>query len=206
MNSTTRRRRAFWGDLRFLIGILLVVASIAGVWFVVTSSRETVPVLQAAHTIIRGEAVTSADFRTVEVRLGVLEPSYLHPDQLQPGSIATRTIAGGELVPAAALAPGSTARTTTIVVSSANGVSETIERGTVVELWVAPPVAETRGYEQPRLLLRQATVASVSAPQGLIAQGGTTLELVIDRVDVPLVLAAIADGSLLWVSPLGGGS
>ena len=28
-------RRAFWGDARFFLGILLVIASVAGVWLVV---------------------------------------------------------------------------------------------------------------------------------------------------------------------------
>jgi hypothetical protein len=31
------RPRAFWGDARFFLGILLVIASVAGVWFVVAT-------------------------------------------------------------------------------------------------------------------------------------------------------------------------
>ncbi len=205
MNTPSRTRRAFWSDTRFLIGILLVASSIAGVWFVVTSSRETTAVLQTSRTIVRGEVVTSADFRAVEVGLGAAEPGYLTPELLVPGSVAARTITAGELVPASALIPSGAARTTVVVISSAVGVPDSLARGATVELWAAAPLAETRGFEPPRLLLRTATVAAVSGPQGLIASSGATLELVIDRIDVPVVLAALSDGSILSVIPLGGG-
>ena len=35
LDTARARPRAFWGDARFFLGILLVVASVAGVWFVV---------------------------------------------------------------------------------------------------------------------------------------------------------------------------
>ncbi len=206
MTTPSRTRRTFWSDARFLVGIVLVIASITGVWFVVSSSRETTTVLQSNRTIVRGEVVTSADFRSVEVGLGALLPGYLTPEQLEPGAVASRTIASGELVPKAALSASAVARTTTVVISSATAVPDSLTRGDSVELWVAAPLLETRGFEPPQLLLRSATVASVSGPQGLISQGGATLELVIDRVDVRLVLGALSDGSMLSVIPLGGGS
>lgn len=203
MASFTRASRSFWGDKRFFIGLLLVLASVVGVWFVVTSSRETTTMLQAERTIVRGEVVTPADFRTVEVGLGAVQSTYLTPDQLAPGSIAVRTITAGELVPHSALAASETARTTTVVIVGALGVSDSLARGTTVELWAAVPLAEGRGFEAPRLLLRSATVSSVTAGQGLLSQGGASVELVIDRAEVPAVLAALTNGSALSIIPLG---
>src|SRR5690606_12319187 len=64
MATSTRasnKLRPLWFDARFLIGIVLVVASAAGVWWVVHAARTTQPVLAAAHAIVPGQAVTAAD-------------------------------------------------------------------------------------------------------------------------------------------------
>lgn len=204
MSSSARPARSFWGDIRFLIGIALVTASIGAVWLIVTTSRTTSPALQSARTILVGEVLTTADLRTVQVGLGVLTDDYLTPEGLASGIIATRTIAAGELVPRAATAPAASARVTTVVVDSAAAVPEAIAAGTVVDLWVAPLIADTRTYDTPRVLVERATVAKVVAAQGMLSSSGTTLELVIERSDVAAVLAAITDGSVLSVVPVAG--
>lgn len=203
MNTPARSARPFWGDTRFFIGVALVAASVVAVWLIVTHSRETAPALQSARTIIVGEVLTSADFRTVDVGLGVLTDDYLAPAELGPGIIATRTIPAGELVPRTATAAAASARTTTVVIDSSATVPESVEPGTVVELWVAPPLADTRGFETPRVLVPEATVSAAIQAGGMMSQAGTTLELVIDRTDVAAVLAAITDGSALSVVPVG---
>ena len=43
--------------LLFFLGILLVIASVAGVWFVVAASRQTAPAFAANRTIVPGEAI-----------------------------------------------------------------------------------------------------------------------------------------------------
>lgn len=206
MTSSPRRARTLWGDARFFIGIALVAVSVASVWLIVSSARETAPVLQATRTIVVGEVLSSADFRTVDVGLGALGDSYLTPGELGPGLVATRTVDEGELMPQAAAGPASEALTTTVVIDSAAGISESLATGTVVELWYAPPSEEGRGYETPRVLVPAATVAVVVEARGMVAQGGATLELVIDRAEVAEVLAAITDGSALSVVPVGSGS
>lgn len=206
MNSKSRHNRGFFTDTRFLVGIVLVVVSITGVWLVLSSAKETETVLQSSRTILPGEMVTTADFRTIEVGLGVAQSNYLTPQQLVPGSIATRTISSGELVPASALGAASSARTTTIVISSASGIPDSLSRGDRVEVWAARPVLESRGYETPYLLLGSATVAAVDFSQGLISQAAARIELVIDRSDVPQVLGALSEDSMLSIIPIGAGS
>ena len=75
----SRSRRAFWGDVRFLVGIVLVILSMCGVWLVVSSAGATTPVLQATRTIVQGEALSSDDFQIVDVGLGRLTDEYLAP-------------------------------------------------------------------------------------------------------------------------------
>ncbi|UUT35694.1 SAF domain-containing protein [Microbacterium elymi] len=113
------RRRGFWTDARFFLGIVLIAASIGGVWAVVALSRQTTPVYAASHTIVPGQELTADDLTVVDVALGHTVDSYLVPGGALD-AVATRTIEAGELVPRAASAPVSAATVTTVVVRSAS--------------------------------------------------------------------------------------
>ena len=204
MDMKARSRRAFWGDFRFVIGIVLVVASISGVWLVVSSSTAMTPVLQANTTIVPGEPLVSADFQVVEVNLGTVGDGYLAPQDLSPGQVAGRTIAKGELLPRSAAADADSTRTTTIVIDSSTGLPADLAAGAVVEIWHAPPLDERRtSYDVPRLLVSDVVVAAITKPESMLASSGAVAEVVIDRTDVAAVLAAITGGSVLSVVPVG---
>ncbi|MBT2485436.1 MULTISPECIES: SAF domain-containing protein [unclassified Microbacterium] len=202
MATPLRPRRAFWGDVRFLIGIALVALSISGVWFIVSASDDATPVLLASRTITKGETLASGDFQVVEVGLGALTDDYLGPQDLQPGQVASRTVWKGEIVPVAVAAPADANRSTTIVVESTTGIPEDVEPGTVVELWHAPPLDDGRSYDAPRILVADVIVRTVLETDGVLADAGTQVEIVIDRADVADVLAAVTGGAALSVVPV----
>jgi Flp pilus assembly protein TadG len=203
MKMFRRPRQAFWSDLRFPIGIALVLLSIAGVWLVLTSSTVTAPVLQASRTIMQGEILASGDFQIVEVSLGSVTPKYLAPQDLQPGAVASRTLVAGELVPTSAAIDGEKRRTTTVVIESTTGIPEGVGPGTVVDLWHAPPLDEGRTFDVPRILVADVVVSSVSSADGVLPADDTTVEVVVDRSDVADLLAAITGKSALSVVPIG---
>ncbi|MEW1961392.1 SAF domain-containing protein [Microbacterium sp. NPDC077644] len=206
MTTHPRARRPFWGDIRFLIGLVLVILSIAGVWLIVSSARETTPVLQANRTITQGEALASGDFHVVEVSLGTVVDDYLAPQDLEPGMIAARTVADGELLAATATGDADSGRTTNIVVESSVGIPARVEAGTPVELWYSPPLQEDGEYDAPRILAADVVVASIPESDGVLAERSAAVELVIARADVADVLAAINAGAALSIVPLGSGS
>lgn len=206
MASLSHPRRAFWGDIRFLVGIILVALSISGVWLIVAASDHAEPVLQATRTITQGEVLTSGDFEVVEVGLGALADDYLAPDDDAPGQVAARTVLEGEIVPLSALTDADLSRTTTIVIESSTGIPEGVQTGTVVELWHAPAIDDGRAYDAPRILVSDVIVHDVLEAEGMLADTGTRLEIVIDRADVADVLAAMTGGSALSVVPVGAGS
>lgn len=197
------RPRAFWSDLRFLLGIGLIVVSVAGVWFVVAAARQTVPVFAASRTIVPGEAVTSDDLQVVEVALGRIEDAYASPTSFEPGSVAMRTITAGELVPESAIGAAEQARTTTVVVTSATAIPAVVGRGATVEVWAAPQL-ERGVFDTPRILVAAATVASVDDDESVMGSAGTAVELVIERADVASTLAAVAAGSSMSIVPTAG--
>ncbi|MDR2998663.1 MAG: SAF domain-containing protein [Microbacterium sp.] len=203
MTTHSRTRRSFLADTRFLIGIALVIASIAGVWLLVGAARQTTPVLQASRTIVLGEPLGSSDFQVVEVGLGTLTDDYLAPQDLEPGMIAARTIDEGELVPRSGATDAGDGRTTTIVITSTGAIPAGVKAGSAVELWQAPPSEDGRSFGDPRILVPDGVVASVAEPEGMLNDARTDVELVIDRTDVADVLSAITGGSALSVIPAG---
>lgn len=203
MNKFARSRRAVWGDIRFLIGMALIAISIGGVWLVLSSSGSTTPVLQANRTVVRGETLESADFQVVEVSLGSVTDRYLAPQDLRPGQVASRTVVEGELLSSVAAQDAAESRTTTIIVESSTGVPADVAAGRAVELWHTPLGEDGRSLDEPRILVAAATVASVTKTEGMLATGGTAVEVVVDRADVAALLAAITGGSVLSVVPIG---
>ncbi|MEJ1156446.1 SAF domain-containing protein [Microbacterium marmarense] len=204
-DSVRSPRRRVWGDARFLLGIVLIVASIAGVWLVVATARQTSPAYAATRAIVPGEAIAPGDLRVVEVALGQLGDSYVAPDDLAEGAVATRTIAAGELLPASAVADPVTVSTTSVVIRTSADVPASIDEGATVELWAAP-LLERGTYDTPRILVADAVVAAVTRDDSAIGGGSAALELVIARADVAATLAAIADQSALSVVSAGAGS
>lgn len=194
------RPRAFWADLRFLLGIALIVVSVLGVWLVVAGARQTTPVLAAARTIVGGETLDADDLRVVDVALGQMGETYAAPGTLEPGAVATRTIAEGELVPLSAVGDVAAARTTTVVVHTTTRVPATVRTGATVELWAAPQL-ERGVYDEPRVLVPVATVAAVSTDDAVVGTATASLELIIDHGDVAAALGAIAAGDVLSVVP-----
>ncbi|MGQ2916197.1 SAF domain-containing protein [Microbacterium aurantiacum] len=190
-------------DLRLILGIILVLASILGVWFTVQAARTTAPAYVATRTIVPGEAVTADVVRSVEVSLGGLSESYLSTADVESGLVATRTIEVGELVPVAAVGSADAARTTRVVVRSAVDVPASVAAGTVVEVWAAPQ-RERGVYDAPRILVADATVVSVARDESMIGGGAAQLELVIPRSDVAAALTAMSDQSALSVVPAAG--
>jgi hypothetical protein len=202
-DAPRQRPRALWADARFLIGAVLVLASIAGVWLVVAAARQTVPVYAATRTIVPGEAVAPGDLRVVDVALGTLEDTYAAVDGVAEDTVALRTIHAGELVPAQAIGAADASRSTTVVVRSATDIPSGVDTGTGVEVWAAPLDAE--GIRQaPRILVADATVAGVTRDQSMVGGGTASVELVIPRAQVADVLAAISGDAALSVVPAGG--
>lgn len=204
MTTLPRLRRAFRGDIRFFIGVSLVVLSIAGVWLVVTASSRTTAVLQMTRTLVPGETITTDDVQPVEVNLGTVT-GYLTPGDLVDDLIAVETLNAGELLSTGGVADASEGRTTTIVLESTVRVPTGVSAGSVVELWHAPALSDGDGFDPPRILVADAVVAVLRDAEGMLAQGGSSVEVVVDRSDVADVLAAIADGAALSVVPVRAG-
>src|SRR4051812_49443706 len=96
-----------WLDARVAVGLLLVLVSVAAGARIVSSSGHLTPVYAAAHELVPGEQLTADDLAIVQVRLGTGGSRYLAASAAAPvGYVVNRVVGAHELLPAAALSPG----------------------------------------------------------------------------------------------------
>ncbi|MFC9917674.1 hypothetical protein [Agromyces binzhouensis] len=194
-----RERRRI--DPRLLLGLVLVAGSTVGVWAVVESLDDTTRVLVAPVTVTAGSRVSPSDLRVERVRLGDLVDGYLVPgDVPDDGLVVTRTVRAGELVPAASVADVAVVGTATVVVPSRGLLAREIAPGAVVDVWAAREL-ERDVFEPPVVLVAGAEVAAVLEPDGMVAGGGPSVELLIPRAKTAALLEALASGDAIDLVP-----
>lgn len=200
---TPRSAKSFWFDPRLAIGVGLVIASVAGVFAVVSAADRSVLVYAASSAMNPGDRVYPTDLEVASVRLGRTDERYLKEGEIPAdGVIVTRTVSAGELVPASAVGASSSLRVASIVVNVGGDLSHTIAPGTVTDVWSAE-VTDDRRFGPPSVLVGSATVVRVLESKGIISDGrGHTVELLIPRDRIARVLDAVAGGDAISLVPV----
>lgn len=195
-------RRRFWFDPRFAIGLLLIVTSVAGVLGIVGAADSSVVVYAAREPLAPGDRVDADDLVGTSVRLAGAERLYLVPDDLaDDGLVVTKAVAEGELVPASAVGSTEGERQTSIVVGVSGELAESVEAGSIVDVWSA---RESTGgvFEAPVVIVSGATVVRLVDRQGLVVDNDSrSIEVLVPRTDVARVLEAIANDDAIAVVP-----
>ena len=196
-------RRRFWFDPRFAIGLALVAASVIAVGVIVARAEQSVTVYTARHTLAVGDSIDVADLVPTSARFPDADSLYLTPSRLPAdGAVVTRTVAAGELVPAAAVGGTAGATVTNIVVNLQGRLAESVVAGTVVDVWAAPQTEPTR-FGPPVVLVAGAGVVRVLDDTGLIStEGAQSVEILVPKTAVAAVLESLANGDALAAVPV----
>jgi hypothetical protein len=211
------RRRSFWFDPRFAIGLVLVVVSVLGVGALVNAANASIDVLAARSTLTPGEKVHASDLVPTSVRVSRTAGLYLQASDVPPaGLIVTRAIAAGELVPHSAVGSEAGRLLTSIVVSVNSALASSVTAGSRVDLWSSQP-AEATGdgsgdagsspggagqFAAPTVLVSSAIVVRLIDQKNLVASNGSSVELLMPKSTAATVLDAIANGAVLSVLPV----
>lgn len=206
--NTPRMRRPSWRDPRLGVGVLLVVASVAlGSW-AVSSADATVSVYQAREALTPGDVIDDADLQVVQVRLDGVESVYLVPgSDLLPGSVVTRTIDAGELVPLASLGSADEIDVRPVQVPMSAALTDAVAKGTRVEIWAAmpDPASPEKAYMDPAPLVTGVEVADVYTDTSVFAGSDSVqIQVLVPVDDVSAVLAALAAEAQITVVPVPG--
>lgn len=198
-------------DPRLIVGLLLVLASVAGTVGIVAATDRTVPVYAASAALAPGDRIRAGDLVERRVSLDGADRLYLRSGSL-PGSglVVTRPVARGELVPSSAVGTAARAGLTSYVVQVAGRVSGAVAPGASVEVWGTPVPESVGAPADPPAVLASATVVRVTADDGLVARDAVAVEILVPRDRIAGLLQAVADGDRLSLLPeslsLGGGS
>ena len=199
------RPRPAWREPRFLLGVVLVVASVAGVAGLVAASDRTALVYAARHALAAGDEVSASDLVGVRVRLGKTAAAYL-ASAPQPDTVVTRTVAAGELVPVGALGSASARHETSVVVDVDGELPAAVTVGSPVDVWSAAATAQGSDgprFEAPRVLVADVTVVRVVRDSGLGSSGGVAVEVRVRKAATAQLLDSLANGDDISILPAG---
>jgi hypothetical protein len=207
--SAPPRRRRLVIDVRLVIGIGLVVASVAGVVSIVSASDRRITVYAAAETFAPGDRIGAEQLLPRQVILDDAEGLYLR-DAPASALIVTEVVRRGELVPVSALSTTDGTRATSLVLALSGEVSESVVAGSLVDVWSSAAVTgdgavgSSGGFGPPAVLTADAVVIRVIEPDGIVsAADGQSVEVQVPRSRIARVLQAIANGDALAVVPAG---
>lgn len=196
------RRRRFWFDPRFAIGLVLVGASVAGVYAVVATADTSVQVFATRTALSPGDRVDAGDLVATSIRFDGATRLYLvGADLPQDGLIVTRPVAAGELLPASAVGNAAGERLASIVVEVGGQLPRSVSPGASVDLWAARE-GEAGLYAPPVVIVSSATVVRLVESDGIVvSESSGAVELLVPRARVARVLEAIANGDALSLVP-----
>ncbi|MET3770777.1 hypothetical protein [Arthrobacter nitrophenolicus] len=205
--TAARLRRPSWKDPRLLVGILLVLVSVAGVVFLVNGADRTTEVYAARDGIAVGEQLTPENVVRAKVRLGETEQHYIPVKSgLPEGMVAVQRIGKDQLVPRASLGEVDDLDRKPVAISVEGTLPSQAVAGARVDVWVAQPDAKN-GFSEPKLLLPGAEIAEVAEGSSALGSTKTTVLMVlVEDGQMPALLGAQANDakiSVVW-NPGGG--
>lgn len=185
-----------------MVGMLLVLVSVAGVVFLVGSADRTTEVFAARDGIAVGESLTPESVVRVKVRLGDAEQHYITASEGLPGgAVAVQRIAKDQLVPRASLGEVDQLNRKPVAITVEQSLPSQAVPGARVDVWVAQPDAKN-GFSEPKLILPGAEIAEVTTGSTTLGSSRTTVLMVLveDR-QMPALLGAQANDakiSVVW--------
>lgn len=205
--TVARLKRPSWKDPRLIVGILLVLASVAGVISLLAGADRTTEVFAARNSIAVGERLTMEDVVRTKVRLGDIEHHYISAASGLPDhAVVLQRIGKDHLVPRTSLGTVDALDRKPVALTVSEALPAQAVAGTRVDVWVAQPDARN-GFSEPTLLLAGAEIAEVA--EGATALGSsktTVLMVLVEDRSMPALLGAQANDariSVVW-NPGGG--
>jgi len=205
-----RLRRPSWRDPRLVVGIVLVLASVALGARVVAAADDTVPVWAAAGALAPGTALTKDRVTIARVRIeGDSAARYLSAVTGPPDVVVLRTVGPGEIIPASAVGPASSLQQRPVVIPVAQPLPVGLAVGAAADIWVSRKDTTTGAavgaYAKPERIVQGAPVRAITRSGGTLgASSAAGVEVMLDTVQLPAVLDALANEAQVALVPVPG--
>lgn len=177
-----------WFDLRLVLGVVLVLGSVLVGARLVSSAKHTYARVAVRHDLAAGTVLTAGDVELAQVQLpGRHGNRYVRRIADAVGQQLNRPVAGGELLPVAAI--GRAAPRTTVTVPLSSGAAPDLRKGQRIELWVSTKTCSSV------VVLPEVTVQAVHADSGgsfTSGSGGQDVVISVARDLADRVITALA--------------
>lgn len=211
--QAVRLQRPRWRDARLLVGVLLVLSSVALGAYVVAHVDDRTAVYAARGPLVPGQRLTDDDLTRVDVQLGAELPAYLSATGgLAPDRFVLRPVPAGELVPAAAVGGRSQVGVQPLVLSVDAGSAAALQVGSTVDVYVnrVDPTAASsaaRGFVGPELTLEAVSVSSLPRSSGGLGGGSSgdrAVQVMAPTPRIKEIIASVDLGARVTVVPVAG--
>ena len=206
--KATRLQRPAWRDARFLIGLVLVLASVAVGSTVVAAADDRTPMYAARSALVPGQPLTEDDLVRVDVQLGSQGQRYLPATTgLGPERFVLRGVAAGELVPAAAIGGRDQVSFQALTLSVDAGTVAALGVGSRVDVYVNPTdprAGRSDAFAGPVLALEGVSVSSLPKTSGGLsggAGGDRPVQVMAPRDRVKEIIGQVDDGARVTLVP-----
>jgi hypothetical protein len=204
---TPRRvRPPRWLDLRLVLGVLLVLASVLLGARIVSAADATVPVWAVTADLAAGTELTADDLVAVDVRLDDVASAYMSARTSVEGRTLAQPVRDGQLLPTAALEATADELVQLALPVQAGYVPPGLSRGQLVDVYaVADPAAGATAVADGSVTLVVGKAPVQETPggsEGVLSTPTTVVQVVIAVAadDAADLLAAIAGRPLVVVA------
>lgn len=196
------RRKRFWFDPRFGIGLALIAASVVGVVAIVAATDSSVQVLVARGALLPGDVLAPGDLDSRSVSIDGAHALYLLPDDIaEDGVVVTRPVSAGEFVPASAVGSTVGIRQSSVVITVDGPLAASVTAGSTVDVW-ASRESGVGQFGPPVVLVSNAVVVRIVDAQGIVVSDRSApVEILVPRTRIARVLEALANDDVLSIVP-----
>jgi len=200
--AAARLPRARWLDTRLVVGLLLVLVSVALGAKVVADADERVEVWSVTRDLAADTPLGPEDVRITSVRLDDTAAAYVSAAEDLAGVVLQRPVGRGELLPLSAVAPAGAGDQRRMVIEVDRAGAAGLTKGRAVDVYVVREPAGDETAAPPELVLAGVTVAEdVRSSDGAFGSSSDRagVPVLVDRGDVPAVIDAVAHGAIYLV-------
>jgi hypothetical protein len=172
-----------------LLAVMAAVFAFVGV----SNEPERVGVLRAKVSIPMGQLLNKSDFEEVPISADL---AGLYAQNLLPGAIALRSVFVGEILPRGSVSSAPDLNRVKITITPQQLPVSNLQAAESVELWSVSVDNQTASSRPTvSLLSPDAVILQKSADSSGFGISSNTIDVLINRIDLPQVLEAIAAAS-----------
>lgn len=200
------RDLSFYLSPRYIFGVILIFASFLSAFVITQRADRTITVWSATVDLAPGSQITSESIEPMRVRLVDNAEQYLSADAEIIGASVLRGIGSAELIPAFALSKEKSLNLQRVPLSiSRDRVPAGLKPGSAIDIYAIPdrnlPGISEAIPKRSKLLIAGVVIETIDNASSDIG-GNLLVTLLVDQVQVPEIVDAMADSQFILVRRL----